>query len=128
MLKFGNHHKYVRKFWLLMALYLLNICVDSPDFQKHTSENLNINDQESVIELVVEQVFDLGNIIPEQDDADSEKHNSGKAASSLDHFILDDQVAREISSFLALTKKRTPWPDDIFAVAFLEIDAPPPKA
>ena len=111
-----------------MALYLLNICVDSPDFHKNTPENLTINDQESLIELVVEQVLDLGNIIPEQDDADSEKNNSGKASFSLDHFILDSFSTKGNGICLALNQKHEAWSDSFYAVAYLQIDAPPPQS
>ncbi|RXG15560.1 hypothetical protein DSM03_102209 [Leeuwenhoekiella aestuarii] len=128
MLKFGSHHFYIRRFWLLMALYVLNICVDSPDFSKNTPENLNINDQESIIELVVEQVLDLGDVIPEQDDADSEKHNSGKSPFSLDYFIFDDHYSKENHIFLALNHQLTYCSDDFYKVAYLVIDAPPPQS
>ncbi|MFD2828495.1 hypothetical protein ACFSYG_18595 [Leeuwenhoekiella polynyae] len=111
-----------------MALYVLNICVDSPDFSKNTPENLNINDQESIIELVVEQVLDLGDVIPEQDDADSEKHNSGKSPFSLDHFTLDDHCSNGNHVFLTLNQQLIHWSNNFYKVAYLEIDAPPPQS
>lgn len=127
MLAFGSHHKYIRRFWLLMALYVLNICVDSPDASKTNSENLSINDQESVIELVVEKVLDLGNIIPEQDDADSEKHNTQKPATTLDHFIISNTSQQQISATYRHQREKAFSRTVSMSSAFLEIDAPPPR-
>ncbi|RXG27199.1 hypothetical protein [Leeuwenhoekiella marinoflava] len=123
----NRKHTGIRIFWGLIALYMLNICVDSPDLFPNRPENLNINDQESVIELVVEQVFDLGDVIPEYDDNDTEEHTSSKTPVNLDHFIVDDSVIAFQQDFSLLKKQNT-----LFALAnlrnpFLKVDAPPPK-
>lgn len=64
----------------LMALWVLNLSVDSPDDYMGASsygapfgeENLAVNDIESITELVVEQVLEYPDAIPEHDEADEE--------------------------------------------------------
>lgn len=123
----SRKHTGIRIFWGLIALYMLNICVDSPDLFPNQPENLNINDQESVIELVVEQVLDLGDVIPEYDDNDTEEHTSSKTSVNLDHFIVD-KASIAFQQNLSLLKNQ----NTLFALAnfrnlSLEVDAPPPK-
>lgn len=71
-----------------MALYLLNISVDSPDASSREKENLSFNDQESIVELVLEKFLGFENSIPEQDDTDSNEQTLAKKNISLDYFIL----------------------------------------
>ncbi len=63
--------------WLFMACYFLNSIVDAPNV------DLNIpvapfNEQETIIELVVEKVFDFGDVITETDDTDNQEQTSLK--------------------------------------------------
>jgi hypothetical protein len=54
-----------------MALYLFNISADAPDAHApYVSENLAINDMESMAEIFLEEVCNLENAVPEQDDPD----------------------------------------------------------
>lgn len=72
-----------------MALYLLNCSVDAPDARSRwKSENLAYNEQESIVELLVEKAFGLGDVIPEFDDTDCDEGISLKKSFSVDHFIL----------------------------------------
>ena len=76
MFKLFQQKGFVQIFWLFMSLYLLNISVDSPDyFSNSISEDLSFNDQESIVEIVVEQVLGYENAIKEYDDNDTEEHN-----------------------------------------------------
>ena len=60
-----------------MALHILNCSIDSPDAQPdYIPENLNYNDIESVTELVIEQIMGFDNVIPEQDEHDTEDGGS----------------------------------------------------
>lgn len=59
-----------------MGLYFLNISVDTADLSpEYFSEDLTINDQESIIEIVVEKVLGYEDAIKEHDDHDREEHN-----------------------------------------------------
>ena len=123
----SRKHTGIRIFWGLIALYMLNICVDSPDLFPNQPENLNINDQESVIELVVEQVLDLGDVIPEYDDNDTEEHTSSKTSVNLDHFIVDKSSIALQQDFSLQKKQNTLFALANFRNLCLEVDAPPPK-
>lgn len=112
---------------MLIALYMLNICVDSPDPFPNRLENLNYNDQESIIELVVEKVYGLGDVIPEYDDADAEDYTSSKTPTNLDNFILDQFDLTLQTEFILLRKENTFCSHSNFSTIFIEIDAPPPK-
>ena len=77
-----------------MALYLLNISVDTVDSSpEDIPEDLNINDQESIVEIVVEKILGFENAIEEYDDHDTEEHNK-KSTSKVDlvnHFSKENQ-------------------------------------
>ena len=123
----SRKHTGIRIFWGLIALYMLNICVDSPDLFPNQPENLNINDQESVIELVIEQVLDLGDVIPEYDDNDTEEHTSSKTSVNLDHFIVDKSSIAFQQDFSLQKKQNTLFALANFRNLCLEVDAPTPK-
>ena len=60
-------------FWGILAVYCLNISVDTPDsLPNYVSEDLSINDQESIIEILLENVLGIENAIPEVDDNDTD--------------------------------------------------------
>ncbi|WP_192823561.1 hypothetical protein [Rufibacter sp. LB8] len=63
--------------WGLMSLYLLNISVDANDPQpNHLPEVLTFNDQESILELVAEQLLGFENVFEEYDDHDPDDNHS----------------------------------------------------
>ncbi|TXB68372.1 hypothetical protein [Phaeodactylibacter luteus] len=64
-----------------MGLYLLNISVDTADpYPDYIPEDLSFNDQESIVEILLEQVLGYENAIAEYDDHDSSGHSKGKTA------------------------------------------------
>lgn len=72
-----------------MALHLLNCSVDAPDVSgSWIPEDLAYNEQESVVEIVLEQMADLGDVIAEYDDDDSSDESSGKK--TVDYFVVPD--------------------------------------
>lgn len=61
--------------WGFLALHFLNVSIDAPDRNpEYVAENLSINDQESIVELIVEKVFGIENAFIEYDDTDHEDH------------------------------------------------------
>ena len=57
--------------WLagFLAVLVLNLSVDSPDYVSvEVSEDLMINDQESIVEILLEQVLGFEDAIPEHED------------------------------------------------------------
>ncbi len=57
-----------------LAVYLLNISIDPRDITTTwQKEDLRINEIESIIELVAEEMLDYDDVIPEHEDPDGEK-------------------------------------------------------
>lgn len=110
-----------------MGLYLLNISVDTADPNpEHIPEDLSLNDQESIVEIVVEKVLGFEDAIKEYDDHDTEDHNKKKNVKIdlLVHVIKANQINR--CQFLD-RKKLFPDHESRLTKGFYEIDNPPPK-
>jgi hypothetical protein len=110
-----------------MGLYLLNISVDTADPNpEHIPENLSINDQESIVEIVVEKILGYENAIKEYDDHDTEDHNK-KANVKIDlttHSIVDNALNQ---SFSETTRHKFPVHNTYLTNGFQKLDIPPPK-
>lgn len=111
-----------------MALYLLNISIDSPDKNpEHIAEDLSFNDQESMVELVLEKILGYENAIKEYDDPDRNDEHKKK---NVKVDLLANQTAQKQpyniqdlkQQAFGLTKV------DGLAAGFIEIDSPPPKS
>jgi len=74
--------KAIRWMVLLMAGIILNLSIDPPDREAPgVAEDPTINDIESIVELVAEQLLGIENFLPENDESD----DSGFAKKALDH-------------------------------------------
>ena len=110
-----------------MALYLLNISVDTPDpYPEHIPEDLSFNDQESIIEIVLEQFLGYEDAIKEYDDHDTEDYN--KKENVKINFLLqraktDQNTGRQCDE----RKKRYPAHNGRLLNGFKQISGPPPK-
>lgn len=112
----------------LLSFYFLNISVDSPDPNpEYISENLQVNDQESLIELVLEKIIGLENVIDEYDDKDSEEHNTKKGKQSIDVYFQSglQQQCKYFSSIII--SQSFPIFSDALNTGYLSIINPPPK-
>jgi hypothetical protein len=127
MLSYIRNSLFIRSFWGLIGLYLLNISVDTADRNpQHIAENLSINDQESIIEIVVEKILSYENAIKEYDDHDTEQHNK-KANIKIDlttHSIVDSSI----NQFIIKTTRNKFTDYKTFLISgFQNLDIPPPK-
>ena len=110
-----------------MGLYLLNISVDSDDpAPEHVPEDLSVNDQESIIELLVEKVLGFEGAIEEYDDFDTEDHttkNNTKIELILDFYCLDKLAIKESDV------KRRHYPNyvPLESTGFNQTNSPPPE-
>jgi len=110
-----------------MGIYLLNISVDTKDpHPEYIPEDLSINDQESIVEIVVEKILGFENAIKEYDDHDSEDHNK-KKNSKIELLAFENKVNQ--NSPCQTFKKKKIYPDfEIqLTIGFKEVDSPPPK-
>jgi hypothetical protein len=63
---------FVRYFWFLMAVHILNCTIDAPDTQPdNIPEDLSYNDIETLVEWVLEDVLEIENAISEHDEPDN---------------------------------------------------------
>lgn len=118
---------FTKVLWGLMALYLLNISVDTPDPNAtFVAEDLSINDQESIIEMLVEQVFGYENAFKEVDDHDAEEHNKTKITKiDLMACVTQTDLCRKNQhqySFRFASDQ-----DHLLTSRYKEIEGPPPK-
>jgi hypothetical protein len=75
-MNFFRNHIIFRIFCFALAMHILNISVDMPDGNPDSvPEDLTINDQESMVELVLEKCVGIENAIAEHDEADDEERD-----------------------------------------------------
>lgn len=68
--------RFQKALWLFMACYFINSFVDAPNVVGNTVAPYN--EQESIIELVIEKVFNFGDVIAETNDTDNQEQTSLK--------------------------------------------------
>lgn len=111
----------------LLGLYLLNISVDTEDpYPNYIAEDLTFNDQESIVELVLEQLLGFENAIKEYDDCDTQ-NNKVKTSIKID-FVSQHKLNSIISCYQDIQSKiKLPKLHFHLAKGFQNIDIPPPK-
>lgn len=123
-----GRHKGFRVFWFIMGLILLNLSVDPPDGHPESiAEDLDYNDMESIVEIVLEQVLDIEDAIPEQEDDDTTQgllthiFQPVFCQQQFDYSVLfhDNFIEKKHISF---------YKDKYFKQFQPEITTPPPKA
>ncbi|WP_373017898.1 hypothetical protein [Muriicola sp.] len=122
-----RHSVFTRFLAGIMGLYLLNLSVDTieqvPSF---SPQDLTVNDQESIVELVVEKVLGYEDAIKETDDRDREEHNE-KNNTKVD-FLVWEATHRKADPFTSpSTKNRFLHPNTLLTAGFKAIDTPPPR-
>lgn len=123
-----RHTKIKTFFWGFMALYLLNISVDTPYlFQNEEVEHLTYNNQESIIEVLCEKVLGFEDAIPENDDADTEQKKAFKKGYNIDKFVVPFSENNPKLSLTYLRKNTIFQDQTIFLKPYLEIHSPPPE-
>ncbi len=110
-----------------MGIYLLNISVDTADPNpNHIPEDLSINDQESIVEIIVEQVLGFEDAFKEYDDNDTEDCNK-KTNSKIEliaQFLVISSIKQPI---IKTTKQKFPDYNTYLTIGFQKLDTPPPK-
>lgn len=127
MLQAIRINSFLKILWGVLAIFLLNISVDSADKNpNHVPENLAFNDQESIVEIVVEQILGYENAIPEFDDNDTEDHTK-KNNIDLDLISYIFKGSAITRSILSEREKVNCISDFLLPSGYLENDTPPPK-
>ncbi|MES2650607.1 MAG: hypothetical protein V4663_02650 [Bacteroidota bacterium] len=115
--------------WILMALYLLNCSVDTTGLFVSALESNSIvqNDQESIIEIVVEQFLGFEQAIPECADNDMDQKATLKKAQLIDLFIIPN-LDQQAYTFSGYAKKQHPIERTNHALKFyFKVPSPPPE-
>lgn len=127
MLEKIRTHQFVRYFLGIIVLLILNSSVDTPDVNNYgVAENLTINDQETIIELILEKVLLIEDAFIEVDDTESEDEQKGK---SMEHYYWLFSQESEFFQISTTFKLR----DEFFyrngqlLNSFSEIHSPPPE-
>lgn len=109
---------------LLVVTCILNISIDPPDLHPaHFSENLSVNEIESIVEFALEVVGEIENSVPETEDADHEKFHS-----HLSSFVSSQKI--EVLSwapYSLITSVIFQSPTQDPAKGILDKVSPPPK-
>jgi hypothetical protein len=109
--------------WTMVALQLFNISFDPAD-QLYGTEDLSINDIESCVEMIVEEVLGHEDAIEEADEADEGQEKPGSTITLFSVFHASISIERP--------SKRTRSHHSIFKNSSIEslsppIISPPPK-
>lgn len=124
-----RNSKSLRLFCAFLALYIFNCSIDTSDLhQFKVPENLNINHQESVVEVIIEKVLGFENAIPELDDADSENHSTLKKTTDVDFFILPNYAVEICDIVPQLNSQNIGFSKTSRLQTYFEIHSPPPEA
>ncbi|WP_289039815.1 hypothetical protein [uncultured Zobellia sp.] len=111
-----------------MGLYLLNLSVDPADPNPaYIPEDLTINDQESIVEIIIEKILGYENAIEECDDNDTTDHN--KNTNLKIEFIANSLADSSVYYCFARTLKHQ-FPDynTHLTNGYQKLATPPPKA
>lgn len=112
---------------ILLALHIFNVSIDMPDGQPYdVPEDLSINEQESFIELVLEQWLGIENAVAEHDEPGDESED----LEIIKQFKLTHLQPSEIKFERTYTIAYSQFPDpgSYRSQYCSEITPPPPKA
>ncbi|RKN79683.1 hypothetical protein [Ulvibacterium marinum] len=116
---------FIRILWGFMGLYLLNISVDTADANpEHIAEDLTINDQESLIEIIVEKILGFEDAFAEYDDPDSEDHDKKNKIDLI--VLLSVEQTGSKNPFETISRA---YPDHraFLTNGYCQLHTPPPK-
>jgi hypothetical protein len=119
-------HKLFEPLWKALCVLFINICVDAADPNpQYIPENLEINDQESIIELIFENVLGYENFIQEYDDEDQKKTSISN--NNLNYFWAIDNISTETIYAQKLKKQKFCLPDKNTSSGYSYDEGPPPR-
>jgi len=125
-----REHIALRFIWALMAIHILNCSIDAPDsFSDEVTEDLTLNDIESISELVLENILGLDNLIKEHDEQDNINGYSLELHKLLLFFHTTYQYfSNNLIYHSPQTSAKSSYKDKYFSLFHPEIVSPPPQA
>lgn len=114
--------------WVMMGLYILNLSADTADPEsQHIAEDLSINDQESMVEVLVETVLGFEDTFDEFDDPDGEDHNK-KTTQKIDLVLHNPADQKQLTNTSYLAENKFLDPRVVLTLGFYQLDYPPPNS
>tara|TARA_R110002050_G_scaffold278622_1_gene424800 strand:- start:111 stop:449 length:339 start_codon:yes stop_codon:yes gene_type:complete len=111
----------------MMSMYLLNISVDTEDpSSDYFSEDLSFNDQESIVEILIEQVLGFENAFQEYDDQDSNTPQNKRNVITDWIVAANDTLVKTNYHFSETKISHVDYAAPL-RNACQEVDSPPPK-
>ncbi len=119
----------IRILWVLLVLHLLNISVNTVEPKlEHSSEDLMINEQESVVEIIVEQVLGYEETFIEYEDDETQEHKTDNKNNVLKQFLINFFESSSDVKLVSINKNNHFLDHEArLTNSFNEIDSPPPK-
>ncbi len=109
-----------------MGLYLLNISVDPADLNPdHIPEDLNLNEQESIVEIIVEKILGYEDAITEYDTHENEDHNK-KNNVKIELIVLYAEERSNLELIPEIRKHEYHQYKALLTKGHYQIDTPPP--
>lgn len=122
-------HIAIKFFWFLMALHILNLSVDSPDPRPdYIPEDLSFNDMESIVEIVLEQMLDIEDAVPETDDDDTSRSLLVKTNFQPVYYQQQIDIQFKFDGQIAISNKSFFYYNAYSEQFHSEVVPPPPKA
>lgn len=118
---------FVRYFLGLIVLLILNSSVDTPDVNNYgVAENLNFNDQETILELIFEKVLLFEDAFIEVDDSDNDDEQKGKSIQHFYWFLSEDSEYFKVLTTYKLKNEYHDQNEQLLNYCS-EIHSPPPE-
>lgn len=112
--------------WGFMALYILNCSVDAPDaYAEYLPDNITLNDQDSIIEIIIEKLLGYDDVIAENDN-EKETDYSIKKMFKINCFTIPLPVLTA-QNFYLYKKHNFFWKINGHVKPVFEIHSPPPE-
>jgi hypothetical protein len=123
---FFRRHIIFRVICVLLAVHIVNVSIDTPDGQPYyMPEDLSINDQESVVELVLEKGLGMENAVAEHDEPGDESQD----LELIKEFKRCNISYPEIKLYRScITVSNLPYQEGFLSQYTCDITPPPPKA
>lgn len=126
MLQSLQNNAILRSLWGLMSLYVLNCCIDVPN-SHFVKEDLNLNKQESILELIIEKLLGFENAVAEYEDCDTDSNTSVKKNITIDVFVAPSHAIVIEKDYSGIGKQKPITESQKALIPFFEIHSPPPE-
>jgi hypothetical protein len=124
---FKSNQKFVKFFWCLMSIYLFNISVDTTNllFYENSPKGVVNNEQDSIVEIILEQVLDFEDFVKETDCEDNDTYLH--KIKLVKNVVVRQDYSDPILFLIETNKKECYFNQHLYLKILLRKDIPPPK-